>query len=207
MDVREFWVGEGVDYKALWDAYDRGDLVFPDKYFSQKQHLLVIEFDNPFDLGREKPVPLFDHEAVYKTIKGLFHDIKKKNLDPREYNGSTPLFLYSVERGSAVYKFLGELRQLIMFGVVLGDEKIMQARQENIQRRIDFIRKNFSGTLDPHEVSRYVTARTTYEMDEALERLMSKGIKSIKISSKSIQGRVENVEPSLIEFKRDRDGS
>jgi hypothetical protein len=138
---------------------------------------------------------------VYKTIKGLFHDLKKKNLEKWDYDHSTPLFLYSVERGSSIYKFFGELRQLIMFGVVLGDEKIMKARQDNIQKRINFIKKNFSGPLDGQDVTRYVTAHTTYEMDEALERQISKGIKSIKISEAPIRGRLEDIEPTLVEFK------
>jgi hypothetical protein len=203
MDVREFWTGDGVDYQGIWEAYDFGYQSFRDKYFSRQQHLLVIEFNENFDLGLKKPNPLFDHEAVYKTLKGLFHDLKEKNLEKQEYNESTPLFLYSVERGSSIYKFLGELRQLVMFGVLLGDEKIMKARQDNIQKRIDFIKKNFAGPLDGQDVSRYVTARTTYEMDQALERLLSKGIKSVKISVEPVQGQLNNIDPKLIDFRRE----
>jgi hypothetical protein len=143
---------------------------------------------------------LFDHEAVFKTLKGLFHDLKKENLSPEEYYIAGPMYLYSVERGSSVYKFLGGLRELLMHGLTLDDVKITKAHQQDIQGRIDFLKKNFR-EVDDEAARKYLTARTTYEMDEAFEKLMQRGIKSIKISAEPMNGEVELRDIKMIELK------
>ena len=178
-EVAEYWTGRGVDYRRIWAAYDVGQSGYIRKYKSRSVHLFIIEFNFP-----PSYLPLADHEAVLKSLKGIFHDLKRENLSSAEYNDALPLFLYSVERGSGIYKFLGEFRQLLMFGTVLGDEKIMDAHLENKQKRIDFLLKNFP-SVDPKTAQRFVMAKTNYEMDEALEKLMNKGIKSIKISAEA----------------------
>lgn len=176
----EYWIGKGVDYKRLWAIYDAGQ-GYIQKFKSQKEvYLIAIEFNYP-----SSQIPLFDHEAVFKTLKGLFHDLKQTNLSSTEYDEALPLFLYSVERGSGIYKFLGELRQLLMFGTILSDEKIMQAHLDVKQQRIDFLRANFPN-VSAEEARRLVMAKTTIEMDEALNELMKGGVSSVKISAQPV---------------------
>lgn len=114
-DIAEYWIGSGVDYRRLWWAYEAGYEGYVGKFKSRKVHLFIIEFRFP-----PNSLPLVDHEVVLKTLKGVFHDLKRINLSDDEYLRALPLFLYSVERGSGIYKFLGELRQLLMFGDGLG---------------------------------------------------------------------------------------
>lgn len=185
-----------MDYRRLWGAYDAGSGYIA-KYESMDVHLFVIEFAYP-----PKSLPLFDHEVVLKTLKGIFHDLKRENLNGEEYEIAGPLFLYSVERGSGIYKFFGELRQLLMFGTVLGDERIMDAHLKNKQKRINFLKKNFPA-VDQETAERFLMAKTTYEMDEALERLIKKGIKSIKISAKPVLHTLDERDVKLIEIKND----
>jgi hypothetical protein len=105
MSVEEYWIGQGVDYKAVWVSYEEG-LGYIDKFRKMRVHALRIELAQfPSDL------PLFNHEAVYKTIKGYFHDLKQQCLSPGESDVAGPLFLYSVERASGIWTFLGELSQ------------------------------------------------------------------------------------------------
>jgi len=117
--VSEYWIGENVDYEDIWAAYESGD-GYVHKYHSMRVHLLRITL-------REQPreLPLFNFEAVYKTIKGYYHDLKKACLTREEYEAAGPLFIYQVNRSSGVWDFLGEIRQLLMFGTSLADEKVM----------------------------------------------------------------------------------
>jgi len=190
----QYWIGAGVDYGEIWSAYESG-LAYINKFHATPVHALVIEFSNlQYD-------PLFDHEAIFKTLKGLFHDLKKENMSVEEYNASGPMFLYSVERGSSLYRFLAGFRELLMHGMMLSDEKIMKVHLDNTQKRVDFIRKNFHN-VDSASAQKFVMARTTYEMDEALEKLMERGIKSVKISAGPIQLGSDSQTVKMIELKQ-----
>jgi hypothetical protein len=193
-DVQKYWIGSTVNYKELWAAYEAGE-GYIYKFKKMECHLLVIEFHK-----WNRSFPLFDHEAVFKTIKGLFHDLKKENLSPAEYDAAGPLFFYSVERGSSIYKFLGELRQILMLGNTLSDEKLKEKHLRNMQERIDFMRKNFT-TVEKEAAQQLVLAKTTDEMDEAVKKLMECGIKSIKVSQQAVLGAPNQSEVKLIELK------
>jgi hypothetical protein len=179
----------------VWSAYESG-LAYIDKFHSTPAHILVIEFSNS-----NSHDPLFDHEAIFKTLKGLFHDLKKENMPVREYNQSGPMFLHSVERGSSIYRFMAGFRELLMHGMMLSDEKVMKVHLDNTQKRIDFIRKNFRN-VDEESARKFIMARTTYEMDEALEKLLQRGIKSVKISEEPLQRGLEHQTVKMIELKQ-----
>lgn len=195
VDVPEYWIGEGVDYESLWTAYDGGQGYIA-KYSEMRNHLLVIEFVSP-----DKSMPLFEHEAVLKTIKGYFHDVKKACLSSDEYAKAGPLFFYSVDRGSGIYKFLGELRQLLTFGSTLADEKALGRHLENLDKRLAFLKKHFGPNVDEDSFLAFMRATTTQELDEALARLFRCGIKSVKISKEEFRGSIEATERSLVEIK------
>ena len=95
----EYWIGENIDYDKIWDAYDQGQ-AYIQKFQSMRVHLFRLKL-------REHPrnLPLFNFEAVYKTIKGYFHDLKKLCLNSKDYAMAGPLFVYSVNRDSGIWDF------------------------------------------------------------------------------------------------------
>jgi hypothetical protein len=116
----EYWIGKGINYDAVWGAYESG-MAYKEKFRRMQVHLLRITIEaHPLDQ------PLFNFEAVFKTVKGYFHDLKKMCLTEEEYNASGPLFVYCVDRSSGVWDFLGDLRQLLMLGTSLADEKVIR---------------------------------------------------------------------------------
>jgi hypothetical protein len=193
--IEEYWIGRGVDYGSIWRAYEAGT-GYINKYDQMKAHLLVIEFETP-----DRSDPLFEHEAVFKTIKGYFHDMKHECLAPEAYAEAGPLFFYSVDRGSGIFKFLGELRQLITFGSTLADEKLMGRHLNDLDRRLDFLKKHFGKNVDEEMFHAFMRARTTEEMDYAVEQLFRRGIKSVKISKEPFRGNIERTQRSLVEVK------
>jgi hypothetical protein len=198
VDVAEYWIGKGVDYEALWRSYEEGQ-GYIEKYRSMTTHLLVIEFET-----EAKSNPLFAHEAVFKTIKGYFHDFKKACLSSSDYERVGPLFFYSVERGSGIYKFLGELSQLLVFGTTLGYEKAMGQHLQNLDKRLAFLKKHFGArNVDEEAFRAFMKARTPKELDDALDKLFGCGIKGVKVSKEPFRGRIKETERTLIELKPD----
>src|SRR5512138_2774604 len=112
MDVYEYWIGQRIDYRAVWQAYEEGIDGYIDKFRSMRVYLLRVELTQ-----FSSDLALFNHEAVYKTIKGYFHDLKRYGLSEEEYISTGPLFLYSVDRGSGIWNLLGELQPLIALAV------------------------------------------------------------------------------------------
>lgn len=139
----QYWIGENVDYDEVWSAYESGE-GYVHKFQSMRVHLLRITIQ-----AQPQELPLFNFEAVYKTIKGYFHDLKKFCLTPAEYDAAGPLFVYQVGRSSGIWDFLGELRQILMLGVSLADEKVMGERLTNLEKRMEFLRKYFGNSVNP----------------------------------------------------------
>ncbi len=198
-DYLEYWIGKNIDYSDLWRAYEEG-AAYSEKYFSMKVFLIRIEFENP-----PKNVPLFNHEAVFKTLKGYFHDLKLKCYDADTYNRVGPLFLYSVDRGSGIWEFLGELRQLLLYGTTLSDEKLMGQVVDNADKKVAFLRKNFGDHIDPDDLRRFMDAKNSKEINYALQKLYEQKISSVKISTKPFTGDIVDTRSSLVELKEPRD--
>jgi hypothetical protein len=118
MSEREYWTGKGLDLDALWDDFERGR-PYEDKVSHAQLHILRLTFsEHPAHL------PLFDHELIYKTVKGTFHDVKEQCLTPAQYNQAAPIFLYRILRGSGIFEFLGELQPLLTWVCALGGASI-----------------------------------------------------------------------------------
>ena len=160
-------------------------------------HLLRLEISSP-------PVdePLFNHEAVYKTVKGYFHDLKEACLTREEYGRAGPLFLYSVDRGSGIWNFLGELRQILLLGTTLADEKVMGQRLKNLDKQLGILKKHFGRSVTPEIFEAFVKARSPRQLDRAVGKLFEQGIKRIAISTKPFKGNVKQVESSLVDLKK-----
>ena len=100
MSAEQYWMGKGLDLDRLWLDFDNGS-GYERKVAASPLHLLRLTFtEHPVHL------PLFDHEVVYKTVKGTFHDVKSECLHPEAYDAAAPIFLHRVERGSGVFEFL-----------------------------------------------------------------------------------------------------
>lgn len=192
--MHEYWIGEGVDYGAIWSAYEAGD-GYVEKFNSMRVHLFRMTL-------RQQPaeLPLFNFEAVFKTVKGYFHDLKENCLSKEEYRTAGPLFIYDVRRGSGIWNFLGELRQLLVLGTTLADEKIMGQRIGNIQKRIDLLNRNFGSVASLEDYERFMNANTPRQLEDAVRKLLDQGIERIQISTQPFTGSVEAIEPSLVDI-------
>jgi hypothetical protein len=196
----EYWIGDGVDYEAVWAAYESG-AGYVQKFHSTQVHLLRITL-------REQPreLPLFNFEAVYKTIKGYFHDLKKACLSRAEYETAGPLFVYRVDRGSGIWDFLGELRQLLMFGTSLADEKLMGERLASLDKRMEFLRRHFGHAVRPEDLESFMRARTPRQLERALQRLFEQGIQRVEVSREPFMGDIQATQATLIDLKQLSDG-
>src|SRR3989304_10631786 len=118
MSFDEYWIGKGIDFDEIWSIYDEGQ-GYIQKYTSMEVHVLQLTFDQ-----YSTKFPLFNFEAVLKTSKGVFHNLKKNYLSQGEYNQAGPLFFYDVCRSSEKWRFLGEIKPLILFGISLWNQII-----------------------------------------------------------------------------------
>jgi hypothetical protein len=191
----EYWIGENIDYDKIWDAYEQGE-AYVQKYHSMRVHLFRLKL-------REHPqnLPLFNFEAVYKTIKGYFHDLKKFCLSSEGYATAGPLFVYGVNRGSGVWDFLGELRQLIMLGTTLADEKAIGQKLENMDKRIEILKKHFGGVISAEDFKQFMKAQAPWQLEKAFQKLIDQGIEKIEISKKPFQGDFKETERTLTDIK------
>jgi len=149
-----------------------------------------------------RELPLFNFEAVYKTIKGYFHDLKTAYLTRDEYERAGPLFVYRVDRSSGIWDFLGELRQLLMFGTSLADEKLMGERLAGIDRRMEFLRKNFGHSLRLEDMERFMSAKTPRQLERAMKRLFAQGILRVEVSSEPFTGDLQSTQTTLVDLKQ-----
>lgn len=192
----EYWIGQGVDYDRIWGDYEKGQS-YINKYYSMEVHLIRIGFQH-----QTSDQPLFNFEAVFKTIKGYFHDLKQYCLSNDEYTTAGPLFIYSVERNSGLWSFLGELRQILLLGTTLSDEKTIGQKLENMDKRIEFLKKHFGNAVRPEDFNRFMKAKSSPELERAIQNLYRQKIKSVEISSEPFKGDVQQIQPSLVDIKR-----
>lgn len=184
-----------MDFGGVWDAYDSGQ-PYIDKYDSMRVHVIRIRLTH-----QPARLPLFNHESVFKTIKGYFHELKRLCLSEDEYFSAGPLFIYSVERESGMWTFLGELRQLLLLGTTLADEKMSGEKLVNMDKRIEFMKKHFGDAVSPKDFQMFMKAKTPRQLEKALQRLVEQGIERIEISSKSFEGNIEETKATLVDIK------
>ena len=195
IDVLEYWIGKNTDYYGIWRSYENGT-AYIKKYKTMSVHLLELKLSIP-----QPEDPLFNHEAVFKTLKGYFHDLKFICLSRDEYGAAGPIFLYSVDRGSGIWRFLGGLRELVLFGTTLSDEKLVGQRLENLDKKLKILREHFGGNLREEDFQRFMNATCSEELDYAVRKIFEQGIESVRISTKPYEGKVDETENLLIELK------
>ena len=194
MNRSEYWIGKDIDYASIWRAFDEGQ-DYIDKFRSMRVHLLRIELSQ-----YPASFPLFNHEAVYKTLKGFFHDFKLLTLSQREYDAAGPLFLYSVDRNSGIWNFLGEPRQIIAFAARLVAAKNFGKELHNLASKLEMLERQFPGEVDPAEVQKFITVKLPKPLDTAVARLVAEGIQTIGVSKKPFEGSLPETEKSLFDI-------
>jgi hypothetical protein len=169
MPIDEYWMGKNIDVDRIWADYDEGH-GYVEKVASANNYLLRLTFS-----GHPTELPLFDHEAIFKSVKSAFHDIKAECMPADIYNQTTPIFLYRVDRGSGIYEFLAEFRGLITFvgGLAAASmwyRSAMQKDQDLDEKRWRFIAAEFpQATVDDRLA--YLKACTTWGRRRVLQRL------------------------------------
>lgn len=192
----EYWIGKGINYDKIWDAYDKGSQ-YIQKYHSMRVYLIRLTFNqHSIDL------PLFNFEAVYKTVKGYFHDLKQLCFNQSEYESAGPLFLYSVERASGIWTFVGELRQLILLGTTLADEKAIGEKLDNWDRKFQLLHKYFGESISKEDFDRFMNAGTPRQIDGAVKHLIAQKIEKVEISREPFDGDIQHTQSTLIDIKR-----
>lgn len=188
MDFYEYWIGKNIDLENMWNIFEDGN-GYIEKYRSTEVYMLRLHFHN-----YSSDLPLFDHEVISKTIKGLFHDLKKECLSESEYDRFGPIFLYEINRGSSIWTFLAELKPLLIFGVGLGTAMLWKWNEfegknlDNLNKKIDIIKK-----LHPNasnlDIQDFLSAWTFIGRNKVLERLAKQGLKGVEISKNPFKGK------------------
>ena len=180
MSVEQYWMGKGLNLDVLWRDFDNGS-GYIQKVGASELHLLRLTF-----AGHPTHLPLFDHEVVFKTVKGTFHDVKAECLTPTAYDDATPIFLYRVERGSGVFEFLAQFDPLMTWVVALGAAAMwyrnsLASDQEFDEKRLGFIRKQFPNA-SLSDVQAYMKAWTTFGRRRVLQRLIGQNLERVEVS-------------------------
>jgi hypothetical protein len=146
-------------------------------------------------------LPLFDHEAIFKTAKGYFHELKQKCLPRSDYEHAGPLFLYEISRGSSIWSFLGELRQLLLFGTTLADEKIIGQQLKNLDAKLTILKKYFGNSAQPEDFRAFMRARTSSEIEDAVQRMLGQGLRRVRVSRRSFKEDTVSARHEMIDLK------
>jgi hypothetical protein len=169
-----------VKLDAVWRDFENGS-GYERKFRQATCHLIEIEFDTP-------PVgdPIFAFEAMFKTTKRYFHDLKQLCMPARDYEEAAPLYFYGVERGSSVWQWLSELRQLILFGTTLGDEKVVGQSLDNLDKKLSILSKYFGSGVNPKDFDAFMRAKAQPEIEAAVRKMLKQKIKSVRISKRPV---------------------
>lgn len=189
-------MGKGIDLDGVWRDFADGS-GYVQKVSTSELHLLRLTFDSP-----EMRLPLFNHEAIYKTVKGTFHDVKQECYSAAKYNSAAPIFLHSIRRGSGIYEFLGQLDPILTWVTALGAAAVgyrmlLEKDQNFDETRLAFIRKEFPNASREDQIA-YMKAWTTFGRRRVLQRLIRQGLVSVEVSKEPITEKIERVEPVVI---------
>lgn len=216
MSVYDYWIGKDINFKQIWDDYEDGEKGYVDKFISMQGHIIEIVFEEP-----SSQMPLFNHEAIYKTLKGCYHELKQIVLSQNDYYISAPLFLYEIDRGSAKWTFIGELKELILFalsmlkpirdqiwfGTTQADEELKGKILDNMSKRLHIvkqIKELFPNVnISEKDLEKLLLVRKKKALINAVQKMITNGkIKSIKISQQAFSGDIEAVRKKIIDIEK-----
>lgn len=198
-DSREkYWIGSGVDLDAIWQDFDHPPAMIENTRHNQL-HMLRLNFTSP--AGH---LPLFSHEAVYKTVRGTYHEVAEVCLPASQRQSLAPLFLHGVRRGSTIFEFLGQLDPILTWAAAFGAAAVgyralLSTDQQFDEARLAFIRKNFPNATPEDELA-YISAWTTFGRRKVLRRLYEQGIASVEVSRNPLTPDTPTVETFVIDI-------
>jgi len=168
----EYWTGEGINIEKVWGDYESGKGYIEKYHQIQNRFILKIEFEaKSFE-------PLFNHEAIYKSFKWLYHEIKKNVFDDNTYNKSGPIYLNEINRGSSVWIWIGEHWPILILILLLAgkaDDWITSKIENHQQIEIN--------KLNIKKLKIELNNKTNTGIGSVIEKLRQQGI--VKISMKS----------------------
>ncbi|WP_367606734.1 hypothetical protein [Legionella sp. W05-934-2] len=217
MDKLRYWTGKDTKYKEIWDAYNDYVEGYSSKIMSVPNLHLIIEFEQP-----NLNLPLLNAEAVFKTIQGLFHDFKYECLEKDEYQASTPISLYSIDRGSAIWDFLISNAYIIpivysfSYGIVkfkgaLLDNRLKKLQIQKLESELEQLNQNRKKD-SKSEISKNSLDKFIEKHSLPIENLVNQNIKSIKVTSMEnmlgldYYSRTEVISLDFSETPKDIDG-
>jgi hypothetical protein len=194
MSIYEYWIGQDINFRGVWADYD-GGMAYQEKYQTMRVHLIQLTFESTLD------TPLFNHEAIFKTVKGYFHELKRTCLSSHDYEHAGPLFLYEVGRGSSMWSFLGELRQLLLLGTTLADQKVIGQQLKNIDSKLNILKKYFGNSVRPEDFRAFMQAQTSPALEEAVQRMIGEGLRRVRISKRPFKEDPASAQQQMIDLK------
>ncbi len=195
MPFDEYWIGKGIKVDKIWLDYEQGS-GYEDKFRSLEVHLLQLSFKK-----YSPNLPIFNLEAVLKTSRAVFHNLKKSHLSLDDYEKFGPLFVYDIGRGSEKWRFLAEIKPALLFGISLWNQIRKGTARHKAEQivPIDELRQRFpNASLD--DIFSYIDSLPGYEEKAALEKLCKQGLDSIQVSASPFRGNIGKTEKELISF-------
>lgn len=189
-----YWIGKSRNPMAVWEDFYSGQ-EYEEKFNQRAVHVIKFTFRK-----YESFHPLFNHDAIYQTIRAYFHEVKLACFTREEHLESVPLFLYEISRGSEKWSFLGELRQSLVIATTLSDELALGQVIENYDRKIDFINKHFPNAIGTEEFFRFMRANSAEALDIAVLNLLQQNLTDIEVSKEPYNGDADSVD--WVSFKR-----
>jgi hypothetical protein len=145
-------------------------------------------------------------------VRGSFQD--REALLPRSktcllyfigIQQAAPLYFYGVSRRSALYQWPGELRQLLLFGTTLGDEKVVGQTLDNMDKKLSILTKYFGSGVNSSDFEAFMRAKTAPDIEAVVQKMLNQKIKRISISKEPV--RIGFPMPTdLIDVKRLEEG-
>jgi hypothetical protein len=194
----QYWIGEKLNYDQTWNDYIEGK-GYIDKYKNVKQYLLRFQFNATDSFGA-----LFHFEAVFNTIRGLYHDIKKSILTQEEYEKSGPIYLYQINRGSDIWTFVGDISNMLLLAVLISlhyPNQIMDNNSKKIDL-FDKIKKNFPYAAFSQEyLNKILSLLNNPSYSKVIENLFKiTKLEKVQLSSKPFSGKIKAMETDMIDI-------
>lgn len=175
--IAQYWIGKDLNPNEFWDVYHT-DPGYAKKFWQIKTHFLQIELKENDQFG-----PLNSFEAVYKTVKSYFHEIKFKCF-PDEYNSLAPLYFYAIHRNPTKLLFLGELPPLLIFALSLATKKYLGEDLGPSQTILNFVHDNFSIMQLDANLSYFQNTQDGL-LKDAFDNMVELGVNSVQISTEA----------------------
>ncbi len=102
---------------------------------------------------------------------------------------------------------------MILFGTTLADEQLKNLMLDNklkgmeiLDKKIEILRKHFGNSVNREDFNNFLSAHAQEDLQIAVTRLLSQGIKKVEISKEPFIGDIDKAKKSLIDIKQELKG-